>query len=58
MRRDGDGWHLVSAPNPGDPAGGSNILGGVASTGELTVTTGSYDTGGSRLPLVETHTDS
>ena len=58
MRRDGDGWHLVSAPNPGDPSGGSNILGGVASAGNLTVTAGTYDTGGNRLPLVEVHTDS
>ena len=58
MRRDGDGWHLVTAPNPGDPAGGSNILGGVASAGTLTVTAGTYDTGGNRLPLVEVHTDS
>ena len=57
MRRDGSNdWHLVGAPNPGAAAGGSNILGGVASGGGLTITAGSYDIGGNRLPLIEAHT--
>ena len=58
MRRDSDGWHLVGAPNPGDPAGGSNILGGAGSSGTVTVTAGTYDIGGNNLPLVEVNPDS
>ena len=55
MRRSGSSWSLVNAPDPGDGFGGSNILGGVAAVGGVTIATGSYDTGGNRLPLIETH---
>jgi hypothetical protein len=57
MRLDGTAWHLVGAPDPGDPSGGDNILGGVASSGGQTIATGTYKAGGSRLPLVEVHSD-
>ncbi|HEX6537694.1 MAG TPA: alkaline phosphatase family protein [Candidatus Dormibacteraeota bacterium] len=57
MRRDGaNGWHLVGAPDPGAADGGSQILGGIASAAGLTIAGGSYDTGGSRLPLIEANT--
>ena len=46
------GWSIVNAPNPGS---GSNILGGVAASGNTLWAVGLYDNGGSNLPLIERH---
>jgi hypothetical protein len=43
-------WSVDPAPNPG---WGSNILEGVTTVGGQLWTAGVYDTGGSRLPLIE-----
>jgi hypothetical protein len=43
-------WSVDPAPNPGS---GSNILEGVTTVGGQLWTAGVYDTGGSRLPLIE-----
>jgi hypothetical protein len=45
-------WSLVRGPNPGS---GDHILGGVTAVGETLWAVGSYDDGGSRLPLIEHH---
>jgi hypothetical protein len=45
-------WTLFRAPNPGS---GDHILGGVTAVGETLWAVGSYDDGGSRLPLIERH---
>jgi hypothetical protein len=52
LRRNGQGWSVVSGPNPGS---GSNILGGIALAGETLWSVGTYEDGGSRLTLIERH---
>ncbi len=52
LQGDSHGWTVEHAPNPGP---GSNILGGVATVAGTTWAVGTYDDGGSRLPLIERH---
>jgi hypothetical protein len=46
------GWSLVHRPDPGS---GDHILGGVTAVGETLWAVGTYDDGGSGLPLIERH---
>jgi hypothetical protein len=48
----GNHFTVDPAPNPGS---GSNVLSGVTAVGGQLWSAGTYDTGGSRLPLIEHH---
>ena len=50
LRGTGDHWTVDQGPNPGS---GSNILGGLTAIGGHLWAAGTFDDGGSRLPLVE-----
>jgi len=52
LHQGNSGWSIVNAPNPGS---GSNILGGVAASGNTLWAVGLYDNAGSNLPLIERH---
>jgi hypothetical protein len=55
LRGEDDEWTVSHGPNPGS---GSNILGGIASVGDRLWAVGTYEDGGSRLPLIESHSTS
>jgi hypothetical protein len=52
LRGQGNAWTVDHGPNPGS---GSNILGGVAAAGDRVWAVGTYDSGGSRQPLIESN---
>jgi hypothetical protein len=54
FRHDETGWSVVIGPNPGS---GSNLLGGIASSGDdgSLWAVGIFDDEGSNLPLIERH---
>jgi len=57
LRGDGGSFKVVNGPNPNGSAG-SDIIGGVAATGDSVWAVGLYDTGGNRLTLTQLHKES
>jgi hypothetical protein len=54
LRGDGGVFHVVNGPTPNGTAG-SDIIGGIAATGDTVWAVGAYDTGGNRLTLAQFH---